>query len=64
MAKLLLGVGSALYLLSTTSFAAEKTVTLAVENMTCAVCPHIVKGSLAAEPSGDLFRGQDRDGHL
>jgi len=23
-------------------------VTLAVENMTCAACPHIVKGSLAA----------------
>ena len=29
---------------------AERTVTLAVENMTCAACPHIVKGSLAAVP--------------
>jgi mercuric ion binding protein len=35
---------------SASSFAAEKTVTLAVEHMTCAACPHIVKGSLAAVP--------------
>ncbi|NQU62430.1 MAG: mercury resistance system periplasmic binding protein MerP [Rhodospirillales bacterium] len=28
-------------------FAAEKTVTLAVENMFCASCPYIVKKSLA-----------------
>ena len=31
-------------------FAAEKTVTLAVENMFCASCPYIVKQSLAAVP--------------
>jgi periplasmic mercuric ion binding protein len=30
--------------------AAERTATLAVENMTCTACPHIVKGSLAAVP--------------
>jgi mercuric ion binding protein len=28
----------------------EQTVTLAVENMTCASCPYIVKRSLAAVP--------------
>lgn len=41
---------SALFLVSTMAFAAEKTVTLAVKNMTCTACPHIVKGSLAAVP--------------
>ena len=41
---------SGILLLSTAAFAAEKTVTLAVENMTCSACPHIVKGSLAAVP--------------
>ncbi len=30
--------------------AAEKTVTLAVQNMYCAACPHIVKSSMAAVP--------------
>jgi mercuric ion binding protein len=50
MVKLLLGVASTLFLFNTASFAAEKTVTLAVENMTCTACPHIVKGSLAAVP--------------
>ena len=40
----------AILLLSTAAFAAEKTVTLSVENMTCSACPHIVKGSLAAVP--------------
>jgi mercuric ion binding protein len=29
---------------SSTAFAAEKTVTLAVQNMYCAACPHTVKG--------------------
>ena len=50
MTKLLFGAASALFLLNTASFAGEKTVTLMVENMTCATCPHIVKGSLAAVP--------------
>lgn len=35
---------------ATTAPAAERTVTLAVENMTCASCPYIVKQSLAAFP--------------
>jgi mercuric ion binding protein len=54
MIKLLFGVASTLFLLPTASFAAEKTVTLAVENMTCTACPHIVKGSLAAVPGVSL----------
>ena len=54
MPKMLLATAaSALFLVSTVAFAAEKTVTLAVENMTCAACPHIVKGSLAAVPGVD-----------
>jgi mercuric ion binding protein len=32
------------------AFGAERTVTLAVENMTCALCPPIVKQSLAHVP--------------
>ena len=48
MRKLLFGAASAFFLFNTASFAAEKTVTLAVENMTCSACPHIVKGSLSA----------------
>jgi mercuric ion binding protein len=35
-------------LASPTAFGAEKTVTLAVQNMYCAACPLIVKGSLKA----------------
>lgn len=31
-------------------FAAERTVTFAVDNMTCASCPYIVKTSMAAVP--------------
>ena len=50
MTKLRFAVAPALFLLSTVAFAAEKTVTLAVENMNCAACPHIVRGSLTAAP--------------
>ena len=52
MNKLLLkSVALALCLLgSSTAFAAEKTVTLAVKNMDCAACPHTVKASLQAVP--------------
>jgi mercuric ion binding protein len=32
------------------AFAAERTVTFAVDNMTCASCPYIVKTSMAAVP--------------
>ena len=35
---------------SPAAFAADKTVTLAVNNMVCAACPSIVKGSLEAVP--------------
>ncbi|MCC8963791.1 cation transporter [Bradyrhizobium sp. Pear76] len=35
---------------ATAATAAEKTITLAVENMYCAACPSIVKGSLEAIP--------------
>jgi periplasmic mercuric ion binding protein len=35
---------------SSTAFAGDKTVTLAVNNMDCAACPSIVKGSLEAVP--------------
>lgn len=35
---------------SSVAFAADKTVTLAVNNMDCAACPSIVKGSLEAVP--------------
>ena len=31
---------------SSSAFAAEKTVTLAVQHMTCAACPRTVKASL------------------
>jgi mercuric ion binding protein len=48
--KMHFAVASALFLLGNAAFAAEKTVTLAVENMTCTACPHIVKGSLTAVP--------------
>lgn len=44
---LIIGIG-----LSTASnvFAAERTVTLAVQNMYCAACPHTVRASLQAVP--------------
>ncbi len=32
------------------AFAGERTVTFAVENMTCASCPYVVKTSMAAVP--------------
>jgi len=35
---------------SPAAFAADRTVTLAVNNMDCAACPSIVKGSLEAVP--------------
>ena len=35
---------------SSSAFAAEKTVMLAVQNMYCAACPHTVKASLEAVP--------------
>ena len=41
---------AALLLTALPAIAGEKTVTLAVENMTCAACPYIVKQSLAGVP--------------
>ncbi len=35
---------------SSAAFAADKTITLAVNNMDCAACPSIVKSSLEAVP--------------
>src|SRR5215813_2942036 len=35
---------------STTAFAAKRTVTLAVQNMYCAACPHTVRSSLQSVP--------------
>ena len=37
-------------LASSFAFAAEKTITLAVQHMTCAACPGTVKASLQAVP--------------
>jgi mercuric ion binding protein len=50
MSKILCAAVSGLCLMSSAALAAEKTVTLSVENMTCAACPHIVRGSLTAVP--------------
>jgi mercuric ion binding protein len=51
MKKLHLAAASAFcVLVSSTAFAAERTVILAVKNMYCAACPHTVKASLEAVP--------------
>jgi mercuric ion binding protein len=51
MNKLLLSSAIALNVATSSSaFAAEKTVTLVVQNMYCAACPHTVKASLEAVP--------------
>jgi mercuric ion binding protein len=49
MYKLLASAAFALFA-SSSAFAAEKTVTLAVKNMYCAACPHTVRASLEAVP--------------
>lgn len=43
-------LAAALLLPVTGSFAAERTVTLDVENMYCAACPHIVRQTLMRVP--------------
>ncbi len=51
MTKFLASVAFGLGLLaSSAAFAGEKTVTLTVQNMYCAACPHTVKSSLEAVP--------------
>jgi mercuric ion binding protein len=44
----LLAFAAFMLLASSSGFAAEKTVTLAVTNMYCAACPHTVRASLEA----------------
>lgn len=41
---------AALLMILGPAFAGERTVTLAVENMTCATCPFIVKQTLVSVP--------------
>jgi len=51
MIKLLTSSAFAFCLLASAgAFAAERTVTLAVQNMYCAACPHIVQSSLQTVP--------------
>lgn len=51
MMKFLISATFALGLIaSSAAFAADKTVTLAVQNMYCAACPHTVKSSLQSVP--------------
>lgn len=45
-----IAVLAATLLTSGIAIAAERTVTLAVKNMTCASCPYIVRKTLAAVP--------------
>ena len=40
----------ALGLIGSSALAAERTVTLTVQNMVCAACPHTVKSSLQSVP--------------
>jgi periplasmic mercuric ion binding protein len=51
MNKLLVHAAFAVSIIvSSAAMAADKTITLAVNNMDCAACPSIVKGSLEAVP--------------
>ncbi len=51
MKKSLIGIALITFSLGLTpAFAGERIVTFAVENMTCASCPYIVKSSMAAVP--------------
>jgi periplasmic mercuric ion binding protein len=48
MSKLIVRVAVAAGILAAPAAATERTVILAVQNMYCAACPHIVKASLQA----------------
>jgi mercuric ion binding protein len=51
MMQYLISIGFALGLIgSSVALTAERTVTLTVENMFCAACPHTVKSSLQSVP--------------
>lgn len=48
MKNLLVAIALAAVGASSGAIAAERTVTMAVQNMTCAACPYIVKESMSA----------------
>lgn len=50
MTRLLAACLAVLFVTIGQALAGERTVTLAVENMTCVTCPYIVKQTLAAVP--------------
>jgi mercuric ion binding protein len=50
MIKYLASATVALGLIASSASAAERSVTLAVQNMYCAACPHTVEASLQAVP--------------
>ena len=50
MTRTFITVFAALSLFPAIGHAAERTVTLAVENMTCTACPYIVRKTMAAVP--------------
>ena len=50
MMQYLVSTTFALGLIGSSALAAERTVTLTVENMFCAACPHTVKSSLQSVP--------------
>ncbi|MBA3518420.1 MAG: mercury resistance system periplasmic binding protein MerP [Rhizobiales bacterium] len=50
MQRILMTGVVALFLSAVPAFAGERTVTLTVENMTCASCPYIVEQTLAGVP--------------
>lgn len=50
MKRTLITTLAALVLLTAAGNAAERTVTLAIENMDCAACPYIVREAMAAVP--------------
>jgi mercuric ion binding protein len=50
MMQYLVSTTIALGLIGSSALAAERTVTLTVQNMVCAACPHTVKSSLQSVP--------------
>ena len=69
MRKLLMGCATlVMALVAGLVSAAEKTVTLRVDNMSCATCPPVVKKSLGrigrGVPGRGVARGEDRDRDL
>jgi mercuric ion binding protein len=47
LSAIVVGIG---FSVASSAFAAERTVTLAVQNMYCAACPYTVRASLKAVP--------------